>query len=592
MARLDPHSYTDSTQPTVDFIDWTARVDFDSRTLVAQATLSLLTPRGGALDLDTRELTIHSVSDDRGESLEYTLFPPEPILGSRLHIHLVPDTRAIRIRYRTSPSASALQWLEPEQTSGGKEPFLYSQCQAIHARSIIPLQDTPRLRIRYRAALNVPRQLRGIMAAQALAREETDATATERFEARESIPPYLLALAVGQLTSRDVGPRSRVWAEPEMVESAAWEFADVETMIRSAEDLFGTYLWERFDILAMPPSFPYGGMENPRLTFITPTVFAGDRSLVSVVMHELAHSWTGNLVSNASAEHFWLNEGFTVYAERRILEKLEGADSCELHAALGRRALEDAISRFSQRPELTRLRTQLAGVDPDEAFSQIPYEKGYLFLRALEEAVGRAAFDPFLRQYLSQFQFRSITTEDFSAFLRKSLPGAYERVDGETWLYQAGIPPNAPNPRSAKIDAIAALGYRLPSDELAQRWSPSEWQLFLERSPHPASLDFCQTLDSRFRLTQSGNYEVLVAWLILAAESGFAAALPRIEEVLSRVGRMKYLRPLYTTLAKNPQTRELAKNCFERFQARYHPIARMVVAGLLRSESPASPSVS
>lgn len=582
MARLDPHSYNDSSQPEVERLELTARIDFDQHRLHAEATLWFRTAQGGKVDLDTRDLEIDEVRDPHGAAVPFTLHPPEPILGARLSLDLPPGAEAVRIRYRTSPSASALQWLEPKQTTGS-DPFLFSQCQAIHARSVVPLQDTPRIRIRYRAALTLPRRLRAVMAAAFAGREESGDEATERFEMPQPIPPYLLAFAAGNLASRELGQRSRVWAEPQVVDAAAREFAGVDAMLRAAEELFGPYDWDRFDILTMPPSFPYGGMENPRLTFLTPTLLAGDRSLVNVVAHELAHSWTGNLVTNASAEHFWLNEGFTVFAERRILEALEGPEVAALHAGIGLRSLDDSLERFAKTPELTRLRTHLAGIDPDDAFSQVPYEKGYLFLRAIEEDMGRDRFSRFLRTYLNTFRFKSITTDDFTQLVERELPGVLERVNAAAWLDGPGLPANAPRPRSSKLEAIDALGGQLPSQDLAARWTPAEWQLFLESVPRPAPKATCEALEERFQLTRQTNYEVLVSWLTLAASSGYHRVLPRIEEVLGRVGRMKYLRPLYLALVRDPETRARAGAIFQRFKDGYHPIARQVVEGVLRA---------
>ncbi|HZJ55408.1 MAG TPA: M1 family aminopeptidase/hydrolase, partial [Myxococcaceae bacterium] len=330
MARLDPHSHTDLTQPHQLHLSWKVEVDFAGRTLRGTATLRF--DRGGSpVDLDSRGLVVESVTALDGRPLSFELGPSEPILGERLRVELPPGVDTCVVGYRTGADASALQWLEPEQTAGGKSPFLYSQCQAIHARSVVPLQDTPRLRITYEAELTVPAALRALMAAAAVDREVRGDRAVERYRMDEPIPPYLLAFAVGDVASRDLGPRSRVWAEPSVVGRAAHEFAGVDRMLTSAEALFGPYPWGRFDLLVLPPSFPYGGMENPRLTFLTPTLLTGDRSLVSVVAHELSHSWTGNLVSNASAEDFWLNEGFTVFAERRILEVLEGPEMVALH---------------------------------------------------------------------------------------------------------------------------------------------------------------------------------------------------------------------------------------------------------------------
>ena len=582
MTRLDPHSYADDTQAETASLSLTARVDFATKTLHAEATLTLKHPSSGTLDLDTRDLVIDVITDQDGAALPFAVHPVEPILGARLEIKLPRETRAVTIRYRTSPGASALQWLEPAQTMGGKRPFLFSQCQAIHARSVVPLQDTPRLRITYAAKLTVPRELTVVMAAAHRGREEQGESATESFEMPQPIPPYLLAFAVGDLASRDLSERCRVWAEPAMLERAAYEFAGVEAMITAAEALFGPYDWERFDILTMPPSFPYGGMENPRLTFITPTIIAGDRSLVSVLAHELAHSWTGNLVTNANAEHFWLNEGFTVYAEQRILETLDGPDSSELAAAIGRRELEESIERFAKQPELTRLRTHLEGIDPDDAFSHVPYQKGYFFLRALEEAAGRDAFVSWLRSYLQTFRFGAITTADFEAHFERALPGVLAKVDARQWIDGEGIPASAPRPRSERLAAIERLGGALPEAEVAERWTPIEWWLYLESVPRPASRELCEGLEQRFELTASTNYEVLVAWLTLALQSGHHTVVPRVEEVLAAVGRMKFLRSLYTALARDPATRPVAERAFAANRAGYHPISRQLVEGVLR----------
>jgi len=581
MARLDPHSYNDSTQPETETLDWKARVDFRTRRLHAEATLTLKEASAGPLDLDTRDLQIRGVVDPSGRPLPYILSPPEPILGSRLRVELPPGLRQLTVRYRTAPEASALQWLTPSQTAGGQHPFLYSQCQAIHARSVVPLQDTPRLRIRYRASLRVPKALKAVMAASFVRREEHGVEAEEHYEMPQPVPPYLLAFAVGSLAPKELGPRSRVWAEPELLEEAADEFAGVDDMLRAAEALFGPYDWERFDLLTMPPSFPYGGMENPRLTFLTPTLIAGDRSLVNVVAHELAHSWTGNLVTNASAEHFWLNEGFTVFAERRILEAMAGPEVAALHGALGRRALEEALHHFRAHPSLTALRTHLAGVDPDEAFSQIPYEKGYLLLRAMEAAAGRPAFDEFLRRYLATYRFRALTTEEFVAFTERELPGVLASVDADAYLHKPGVPAGAPSPHSVRLEALVRVRGTVPSVDTVKGWTPTEWQLYLEWLPSDTPRDLIRQLDERFSLTKSRNSEVLVSWLVAALRAGWEPALQRAEAFLGEVGRMKYLKPLYGVLASSHESRGLARSLFKKYAERYHPIARQGVELIL-----------
>lgn len=583
MARLDPHSYCDDTQAQTESFALSARVDFATQTIAAEVTLVFRTPANGRLDLDTRELAIERVEDASGAVVEHVLHPPEPILGQRLELVLARPTASVRIVYRTSPHASALQWLAPAQTGGGVHPFLFSQCQAIHARSLVPLQDTPRLRVRYTAELVFPRELQLVMAAADRGRREDGELAIHQFEMPQPIPPYLFAFAIGELASRELSSRCRVWAEPGLVDAAAYEFAGVESMIGAAEGLFGPYEWERFDILTMPPSFPYGGMENPRLTFLTPTVIVGDRSLVSVVAHELAHSWTGNLVTNANAEHFWINEGFTVYAERRILEALSGSDVAALDAALGRRELDESLRRFADRPALTKLRTHLAGIDPDDAYSLVPYEKGYLFLCALEAVVGRDRFSRFLRDYIETFRFGAITTEELEAYLDVALPGALAAANARAWIDGEGIPPSARPIRSVRLDAIEALAAAVPTPAQSAGWSPIEWALYIESLPRPAPEATCRTLDDQYQLTASTNHDVLVPWLRLALESGYMAVIPRVEQVLASVGRMKYLRPLYTALAKNAQTRAVAAASFARNRASYHPIAQQMVETILRT---------
>jgi leukotriene-A4 hydrolase len=582
--RVDPHSYASSQQPRAAAFIWKAAVDFEARVLRGEVTLRLAAPApsDGPMDLDTRELTIDAVEGTRGP-LPFTLHPADPILGSRLEVSLPRGETAVRVRYRTSPSASALQWLEPEMTLGGQHPYLFSQCQAIHARSVLPLQDTPAFRVTYEAELTVPRSLRAVMAAAPVGREERGALAVERFTMPQPIPPYLVAFAVGELASRELSSRSRVWAEPAQVDAAAWEFADVERMMAAAEALFGPYDWERFDLLVMPPSFPYGGMENPRLTFLTPALLAGDRSLVNVVAHELAHSWTGNLVTNANAEHFWLNEGFTVYAERHILEALEGPEVGALHDALGFKELEAALRQFADRPELTRLRTQLTGVDPDDAFSVVPYEKGFLFLKALAAAAGNAPFTAMLRRWLSQRRFGVAVTDDFLAHVEAELPGVLAAVNARAWVDEPGLPANHPAPSSSRLDAVLALRGAAPDASQVTAWTPTEWQLFLDASPRPTPLHVLQAMDERFGLAAAKNPEVRVAFLTLACESGHAVPwLGAVEGVLTRLGRMKYLKPLYRALHAHQATRAVARAVFARCRGRYHPIAQRVLEGVLR----------
>ncbi len=589
MPRTDPHSCFDDAQPRTERLDLDLTVDFAARCLHGTATLTFGSQDGGPVDLDTRGLKIAAVRPAAGQPVDFSIGPEDPILGRCLRVELPPGAGSITVEYRTAPDASGLQWLEPAQTAGGRHPFVFSQCQAIHARSVAPLQDSPVARLRYGAALTVPSALAAVMSAGSTgASDDAGGQRTFRFEMPQPIPPYLLALAVGNITSRDLSPRSRVWAEHEVVDAAAWEFAAVESMITTAEHLFGPYDWERYDLLVLPPSFPYGGMENPRMTFVTPSLLAGDRSLVDVVAHELAHSWTGNLVTNANAEHFWLNEGWTVWAERRILEALHGTEAAALSWVLGAASLRQSLDRLGADSPLTRLRTHLEQVDPDEVFSSVPYEKGARLLALLEATVGRARFDLFVHAYMQRFRFTSITTEQWLELVAAELPGALEQINAREWIEGTGLPANAPQFHAVVLDAIetqvaawVAVGGAHAPPPPQPAWNSTELQVFLQRLPRPLPAAACAALESAFGLAAPRNAEIRCEWLTIAAASGYEPAFDAIRAFLCSIGRMKYLRPLYTALGATPQTRALARSIFAAAAPRYHITARRMVERLV-----------
>ncbi len=589
MHRPDPHSYYDAAQPRARRLRLKLGVDFKAKRIDGEVVLMFGNGVSGPLDLDSKGLEIHSVQVPGHGPIPWELGEVDAILGQRLRLDLPAGTEEVAIAYRTAADAMALQWLEPQQTEGKVAPYLFSQCQQIHARTMVPCQDTPLARIAYQAEVTVPEGLTAVMSAGPAGDEATgDGRHVFRFRMPQPIPSYLLALAVGRLEARELSPRARVWAEPEMVTAAAWEFAGVEDMILKAEGLFGPYPWERYDMLVLPPSFPYGGMENPRMTFLTPTLLAGDRSLVDVVAHELAHSWTGNLVTNASMEHFWLNEGFTVWAERRILRILHGDDAAALGWAMGQKALEDSLDRFKNEPHLTVLRMHLEGIDPDDAFSSIPYEKGARLVAALEREVGEDKFLRFIRDYIDAFRFTSITTEQFCAFVEAKLPGALAAVNARAYLDQPGLPATAPTFKSAQLDTLTALaeswasGGRPSANQIAA-WKPTELQVFLQKLPRQLTTADCAWLDEHFQLMGRGNHEILVEWLTLAAAADYEPAFPRLREVLLRVGRMKYLRPLYGALGQHPRTRALARELFAAASPGYHGLSRRVVQSVLEA---------
>ncbi|MGF1509954.1 MAG: M1 family metallopeptidase [Myxococcota bacterium] len=580
---MDPHSHAGAHEPRIRHIQVRLEVDFHRHVLVGSAVLHL--ERCATFTLDTRDLVIHDITREDGSAVRFELGRRDPILGQPLAV-LEPVDR-VRIRYETSPSASALQWLRPEQTSGGQHPFVYSQSQPIHARSFLPCQDTPSIRFTFEAEIVVPRPLTALMAAEPVGASIGDTHADFRFRMPQPIPSYLVAFAVGDLVRRPLGPRSEVWAEEAVVDLAAAVLQETEGLITTAETLFGPYVWDRFDLLIMPPSFPYGGMENPRLTFVTPTSLAPDRSLVSVVAHELAHAWTGNLVTNESAEHFWLNEGFTVYAERRIIEALHGTEEASIQAAIGRRDLMEDIHRLERRdPRLTCLRTHLEGEDPDLVFSTVPYEKGFLFLVWLEREVGRDRFDDFLLDYIHTHRFASISTEGFVDFLRDKLPEARE-LPVDSWLFRPGLPKAVPEFASTRLDHVRSLASALSRGQevdqsVLSTLSGTEWQVLLHHLSPTLPSPVLAWLDEKFALSSVPNAEIRCAFLALTARSAYRETDDAIRETLQTVGRMKFLRPLYEgLLARGPDGRKLAEGAFQAARSGYHPVAVALVEDIL-----------
>ncbi|MEZ4441243.1 MAG: leukotriene A4 hydrolase C-terminal domain-containing protein [Polyangiaceae bacterium] len=584
--RHDPHSYTDLTQGRTASLRFDWSVDFTARKLRGTVRIELEEASEGPLDLDTVGLTIESVSDDEGRPIPYELAEAEPVLGRRLRVRRDRALEAINVRYTTGDDASALMWLEPSQTDGGEAPFVLTQCQPIHARSLAPLQDSPMVRATYEATLTIPAGLSAVMSAAP--GEELPATesGTRRlaFSMPQRIPAYLLALAVGDIASRDLGPRTRVYAEPGVVEAAAWEFDEVERMLEAAEQLFGPYAWERYDFIVLPPSFPMGGMENPRMTFLTPTLLAGDRSLVSVLAHELAHSWTGNLVTNATNEDFWLNEGWTVYAERRIIEALHGPETAAQEARLGRVVLEEAIAERVAAGQKTALNYPQAGLDPDGEFSKVPYEKGFLLVTALERAVGREAFDAFIQRYMERFHFESLTTAGFADFVRETLPKAAEAVDLDTWLHGEGLPEDAPTFDSPRLDELAQLGagWTPGTRPSTEGWTTTETLFFLSKVP-PQDRAATEALGDWLGLRTTKNAELQCVWLARAAEAGVADIEPELRDFVGRVGRTKLVKPVIAAMAASPRLRPLAEELVATNQGWWHSSTRNAVAAVMRA---------
>jgi aminopeptidase N len=586
MAVHDNHSCAQPDQVRVTHLDLDLTLDFQAKAAFGQAGLTIERhDQAAPLRLDTKGLDIGSVVDDAGAPLDFHFGDPDPILGRPLAVSLPRGCNRVLIRYRTQPTAAAMQWLAPAQTADGKKPFLFTQGEAILTRTWIPLQDTPSVRQTWTATIRAPAGLVPVMSAM----ERTPAGGgAVHFAMPQAVPSYLIALACGDLERREISSRCAVWSEPGVVERAGREFADMEAMVTACESLFGPYRWGRYDLLILPPSFPFGGMENPCLTFATPTVIAGDKSLVSLVAHELAHSWSGNLVTNATWRDFWLNEGFTVYLEQRIMERVYGRRRAEMEIVLGMQELAAEMQGMPGKDQI--LHIDLAGRDPDDGMSNVPYQKGAALLRRLEQLFGRERFDAFLRRYFAAYSFQSIVTATFEAFLQKELlatdTAAAAKIDVPQWIHQPGLPADAPVPFSdafSKVDACkAALLQNRDVAALAAasaEWSTQEWLRLLAGLGNDRAV--LSALDDTFHFTASGNSEILTAWLLLAIAADYQPAMPRLEQFLQTVGRRKFLKPLYEALlkAKNGHARALA--IYQQARPRYHAVTTRTLDDLL-----------
>lgn len=590
MILDDPHSFAKPSESLVTHLDWRATVDFETKIISGTAILSLQNSKDASqLILDTKLLSIESVIIG-GEPVEYNLGEIDEYLGQSLSIKITPQTKNVSVHYKTSKDAEALQWLAPSQTADKKSPFLFTQSQAILARSWVPIQDSPGIRFTYNAEVTVPQGLLALMSA------ENPATVNEsgvyNFEMKQPIPAYLLALSVGQLEFKSLGVRSGVYAEPTVINAAAYEFEDLEVMIKAAENLYGPYRWDRYDLLVLPPSFPFGGMENPRLTFATPTILAGDRSLVSLVAHELAHSWSGNLVTNANWNDFWLNEGFTVYFEQRIMETLYGRDYSEMLAALSVQGLKEDIETMIKAGNSndTKLKLDLENRNPDDGVTSIAYDKGYLLLRNIEEKLGREKFDAFLKGYFEKNAFRVMTTEQFIVQFEQYAHEEDFSFDLNQWIYDPGIPKGASLPisdRFLQIDnALQAFMNGAKAGTLEVKdWTSHEWLHFVRAIPANTSFKQMEDLDNAFSFTVSGNSEVLTGWLIQAVSHQYTPAYERLEKFLMNTGRRKFLSPIYGELIKSESGKEMALNIYKKARPNYHFVATNTLDEMLGFQS-------
>jgi len=577
----DFHTLSNADSIILKHLELDIKVDFDRKQISGNATWLIDNKHElKTLKLDTYDMEIDSVLVD-GKLAAFKLDSTVKYLGSALEIPIGPDSRYITVYYKTGKDAIALQWLDPQQTHDKKHSFLYTQSESIYARSWIPCADGPGIRFTYRARVEVPKGLMALMSARNP--QYVNDSGIYHFGMEIPVPAYLMALAVGDINFSKIDDRTGVYAEPGMIEKARYEFEDVGKMVSTAEKLYGPYRWGRYDVLVLPPGFPIGGMENPRLTFCTPTIIAGDRSLVNLVAHELAHSWSGNLVTNATWNDFWLNEGFTNYFERRITEAMMGETFIEMSWAQSYEDLQIAVNELGKDNKDTWLKLDLKGRDPDDGLTDIAYEKGSLFLKLIEQTVGRERMDSFLRKYFDEHAFKTITTEEFLAYMDKNLikgdTAVQNKINIKAWVYGPGIPQNCPHifpQRFVVVDsAIKSFIAGKPVDkQTASAWSTYEWVHFLRNMPKPLSAAQMKRLDDNYKFTKTGNSEIADVWFVMSIASDYKAAFAAMDKFLSSVGRRKFLEPLYTEMMKTTNGKKMAEELYLKYKMNYHPLAQ------------------
>ncbi len=595
LTKDDKFTYANYDEVRMTHLDLDLDVDFDRKVLDGTATIDFVKIKGDAkeLVLDTKDLTLKSIEireKDEWVPATYALSDPDPMMGTKLTILLLDDADQIRIAYETSPTAEGLQWLSPEQTAGKTHPYLFSQGQAINARTMAPVQDTPAVRITYSAKLRTPPELVALMSADQ--DPYTPRDGEYEFDMPQPVPAYLLAFAVGDIDFKPINDHIGVYAEEYILNAATEEFSETPMMEEANERLYGPYLWGRYDLIVLPPSFPFGGMENPRLSFLTPTLVAGDKSLTNVVAHELAHSWSGNLVTNSSWRDAWLNEGFTSYVENRVMEDLYGEDRAVMEQALDMEGLKRAISE-AERPELTHLKLPDDLTHPDEAFTLVSYIKGANFLFFLEDRFGRDKFDPFLKKYFDTYAFKSVTTEDFIKFLHDELhvdnPDALTRAELDAWVYGPGLPETARKPISNAFEKVsehqaAWLAGEVTAAEIpTDNWSTHEWLHFINSLPEGLTEAQFAELDSTYSLTGTQNAESAFAWYMQAIKGGYAPADASLDNFLMTVGRGKFIYRLYQALKDNGRE-DWGAEIYARARPGYHPIAQRRIDNIFAEE--------
>lgn len=613
LSKVDPNSFSESEKIITKHVDLDWDVDFTKKVIKGSATykFKILKDDLTTILLDVSGINISDVSIlASGNEIPINFMISDEVknIGSKLTLDLPCDSSGeltVRINYETSPEAAALQWLTAEQTLGKKHPYLFSQCQAINARSLFPCQDSPAVKFTYNGHVRYPSELKGLMSA--ILTESGEGYA--KFEQTVPIPSYLLAIAVGDVVSRTLGPNCRVWAEEGIIDECAEEFSETPLMLQVASEICGPYVWKQYDLLVMPPSFPFGGMENPCLTFITPTLLAGDKSLADVVAHEISHSWTGNLVTKKNFEHFWLNEGFTVFVEGKIVGRMHGDKERDFHSIRNLTELRENIrTQLADTPELTKLIVDLTNCSPDDSFSSVPYIKGSTFLRYIEDTIGGPdIFEPFFKFYLNKYKYKSITTDDFKRTLYEffldndNVMSKLEKIDFDTWLYGEGMPPTIPNFDSSLATVcvnLANLWATKSAQELVdlpdikikitvQQLIDFLSKLIEKRDIKDLNKEKVELLESTYNVNTTKNAEIRFRFLRLCIRARLLSRMDEIIRFANSNFRMKYVRPIYRDLVAWPEAKPIAIQNYEIVKNQMMKICAYTVAKDLGLPDPA-----
>jgi aminopeptidase N len=610
--QKDDHSYSNINQISTKHLHLDLEVNFKNKTIYGVARHDFGKHNSDTVIFDIKHLQIQKITsgkkgNEKELSFEIGSWDMDSILGQPLIVVIKNQDQYINIYYQTTSKTEALDWLDPIQTQGKKHPLLYTQGQPILTRTWIPLQDSPINRFTYTADVKVPKELLALMSAENPV--EKNDLGKYHFSMKQPIPSYLIALSVGDYQYKEISSKCGTYAESNMIGAAEKEFEDLPKMIDVAEKLYGPYRWGKYDVLVLPYAFPYGGMENPRLTFVNPTIIAGDKSLVSVIAHELAHSWSGNLVTNRTWNDFWLNEGFTVYFEHRIMEEIENKEYSDMLALIEFGELKEEIKEFKKQNKLadTHLKLDLKSRNPGDGLTQVAYIKGAFFLKTLEETVGREKMDEFLKKYFNEFAFQTISTEKFIEYLKEKLLGPNKvKFNFDEWIFQAGIPKNCIRIESQRFKEMRSLAKKFAEgndifepktsyEPIPKSWrkkrvtkqikrsdfSTQEWVEFIRALPKTITPERLAIADAYMNFSRWGNAEVMTEWYVLSIKSNYKPAFLPMEQFIAQVGRRKYLLPIYSELNQTAENRLLALSIFDYAKFNYHYVSKSSIEKLL-----------